>query len=89
MRVDLLLQDTVWIDELQYTALQDDVLMVPAWSPNGVAWDTLLRFDAVPGDRWYLPNYHLYSNGQEPYGMLQVTDTGHVTDAAELEHRHC
>lgn len=71
--------DTSYIvNQVQYTALQNEVLMVPAWSPNGLAWDTLLRFDAVPGDRWYLPNYEVICSGQEPFGMLQVTDTGHV-----------
>ncbi|MFZ1693618.1 MAG: T9SS type A sorting domain-containing protein [Flavobacteriales bacterium] len=71
--------DTTWIiNEITHTSLQNDVLMVPAWSPSGLAWDTLLRFDAVPGDRWYLPNYYQYCNGQEPYGVLQVLDTSHV-----------
>ena len=79
MRVDILNQDTTWIDEIMYTSVQDSILMVPAWSPNGVIWDTLLRFDAVPGHRWFLPNHGLYCNGSiGNTGILEVTDTGSV-----------
>lgn len=85
IRVDLLLQDTVWIDQVQHTSLLSNVLMVPAWSPNGVAWDTLLRFDAVPGDRWYPPGYGEACAGLEPFGQYQVLDTSHaVVDGVSL-----
>ena len=79
MRASILDQDTVWIDEVLYTTVQDDILMVPAWSPNGTAWDTLLRFDAVPGDRWFFPNHGLYCAGAiGNTGIIQVNDTGTV-----------
>lgn len=79
MRVDILNQDTVWLNEILYTSVQDSILMVPAWSPNGLAWDTLLRFNAVPGDRWFLPNHGLYCAGAiGNTGILEVNDTSTI-----------
>ncbi|HRD51329.1 MAG TPA: T9SS type A sorting domain-containing protein [Flavobacteriales bacterium] len=78
MQVYPLWQDTVWINEVHHTSLQGDLLMLLVNSPTGQLWDTLLRFDAVPGDAWYLPNYDQHCAGQEPFGQIQVLDTGHV-----------
>jgi len=78
IQVDLLSLDTIWINQVHHTSVQNNVLMFLTGSPNGLVWDTLLRFDALPGDRWYPPNYNVLCTGEEPYGMIQVTDTGHV-----------
>ncbi len=56
---------------VHYTSLDDDLLLILR---NNV-WDTLVRFDAVPGDRWY-PGSVLPCPGEDhPSGMYQVVDT--------------
>jgi hypothetical protein len=66
--------DTIQINNTAMTAVQDSVLYTRVlW--NGVpAWDTLCRFDAVIGDRWFPPGADsVCMNGLE--GMLEVVDT--------------
>ncbi|MBL7985810.1 MAG: hypothetical protein JNM91_12465, partial [Flavobacteriales bacterium] len=61
-----------------YTSQQDGVVL--AWNTLGgnTGWDTLYWFSAVPGDRWYPPGADDFCTGQEPWGMLEVGDTGSV-----------
>lgn len=54
-----------------YTSLDDDLLLI--WL--GTEWDTLLRFDAIPGDRWFPPGVAGGICGDAPSGMYEVVDT--------------
>lgn len=63
------------IDNYRYTSLQDSVLFL--WNANGSTdgWDTLFRFNATIGDRWYPPGADEFC----PFkygGMIEVRDTG-------------
>lgn len=61
-----------------FTRQEDDVVSTwNAWGGN-TGWDTLYWFGAVPGDRWYPPGADGLCVGLEPWGMLEVSDTGHV-----------
>lgn len=75
--IDYLANDTFAIDEMVYTAVQDSVVFTRVSWNGQPAWDTLYRFDAVIGDRWFPPGADsVCMNGTE--GMLEVLDTGTV-----------
>lgn len=52
-----------------YTTSTADIVYL--WT--GLAFDTLFRWDAVPGDRWYVPDAW-----KDEHSIIEVTDTGHV-----------
>ncbi|MBS1546078.1 MAG: T9SS type A sorting domain-containing protein [Bacteroidetes bacterium] len=64
-------QDTVQWD--LYTSIQDSIVF--QWTASE-GWDTLYRFNAVPGDRWYPPGLPIAQS--ELCNAVQVTDTTHV-----------
>ncbi len=67
--------DTVHVDVDRYTSLQDSILLLWTGNSGTAGWDTLLRFDAVVGDRWFPPGQDsACANGMG--GMMQVTSTG-------------
>ena len=69
--------DTTVLDGSIFTSLQGDLLLIWTYMGPTPAWDTLHRFDALPGDRWFPPGAdQVCNNGIE--GMLSVMDTGHV-----------
>jgi hypothetical protein len=72
-----------------YTALEDDVLLVPVYlSTENWVWDTLVWFGAEIGDRWYAPGDD-GTCGPSPAGMFQVTDTSTtIIDGIPLRTRH-
>ncbi|HMQ77678.1 MAG TPA: T9SS type A sorting domain-containing protein [Flavobacteriales bacterium] len=55
---------------VHYTSVENDLVLI---LKNNV-WDTLVRFDAVPGDRWY-PGAPQPCGEDHPAGMYQVVDT--------------
>lgn len=55
---------------VHFTSVEDGLLLILR---NNV-WDTLVRFDAVPGDRWY-PGHEQPCGEDHPSGMYQVVDT--------------
>ena len=62
--------------DLYYASIGDMVM-----TRASDAWDTLYRFDAVPGDHWYAPGFSPEGDGSscDPLeNRLVVTDTGHV-----------
>lgn len=67
--------DTLLVDNDRFTSLQDSTVFI--WTNNSGAWewDTLFRFDAVVGDRWFPPGADdVCADGYA--GMLLVTGTG-------------
>jgi hypothetical protein len=69
--------DTVTIDNVVLTSLQDSVLYTRVLWNGQPAWDTLYRFDAVIGDRWFPPGADsVCLNGTD--GMVEVLDTSTV-----------
>lgn len=55
-----------------YTTSTPD--MVYAW--DGMTFDTLYHFAAVPGDRWYVPGVW-----EDENSIIEVSDTGHMVIA--------
>ncbi|MBX2980599.1 MAG: T9SS type A sorting domain-containing protein [Flavobacteriales bacterium] len=55
---------------VHFTSVEDDLVLLL----RNNAWDTLVRFDAVPGDRWY-PGVSEPCGEDHPSGMYQVIDT--------------
>ncbi len=74
------LNDTTITETERYTSLQDSTVYLwtmPALGPGEFQWDTLFRFNAVVGDRWYPPGADdFYDNGCA--GMAEVLDIGTV-----------
>lgn len=69
--------DTVQINALQFTSVQDSTIYIWTHAAGVPMWDTLFRFDAVIGDRWFPAGYDsVCMNG--PEGMLEVLDTGSI-----------
>ncbi|MEZ4761059.1 MAG: hypothetical protein R2810_14920 [Flavobacteriales bacterium] len=69
--------DTNELDAVQFTSVQDSILFLRTHFSGVPTWDTLLRFDAVIGDRWFPAGQDsMCMNGIE--GMLEVLDTGTV-----------
>ncbi|MBK9276018.1 MAG: T9SS type A sorting domain-containing protein [Flavobacteriales bacterium] len=62
------------VQRTHFTSLDGDLLLI--WI--GAAWDTLIRFDAVPGDRWFPPGIGNQPCGALPSGMYEVVDTSTV-----------
>lgn len=60
---------------VMYTSVDGDI--VYQWTLAN-EWDTLYWFGAVLGDRWYPPGADDACVGMEPWGQLEVLDTGHV-----------
>lgn len=56
-----------------FTSLQDSIVYTWADQAGTWAWDTLYRFNAVPGDRWWPINAETICPA--PWGMLEVQDT--------------
>lgn len=56
-----------------FTSLQDSVVYTWADQAGTWGWDTLYRFNAVPGDRWWPINAETICPA--PWGMLEVQDT--------------
>ena len=69
--------DTITIDDVVLTSVQDSVLYTRVQWGGQPAWDTLYRFDAEIGDRWFPPGADsVCLNGTE--GMVEVVDTATV-----------
>lgn len=71
--------DTTYVNYVTYTAQVGDLVMVRGMEGGLTQWDTLMRFDAVPGDRWYPIDHEVYCDETSLSGMYQVVDTGHIT----------
>ena len=67
--------DTVPINNDRFTSVQDSTLLLWTNTTGTWEWDTLHRFDAVIGDRWYPPGADSVCD-QGYMGMLIVTGTG-------------
>lgn len=73
-----------WHDELSatdryfHTSVEDSIVF--GWTAlNGQwEWDTLYWFNAVLGDRWWPIGMNANYCGNSNWGIMQVTDTGHV-----------
>ncbi|MEO8068565.1 MAG: T9SS type A sorting domain-containing protein [Flavobacteriales bacterium] len=70
--------DTVTINNDRFTSVQDSTLLLWTNTTGTWEWDTLHRFDAVIGDRWYPPGADSVCD-QGYLGMLIVTGTGSMT----------
>ncbi len=77
--------DTSAINRYVYTSMVDSTLLI--WDNfNGTEeWDTLFRFDAQIGDRWFPPGADgVCDDGMT--GMVMVVDTGHtIIDGVHLK----
>ncbi len=62
----------------EFTTLVDSLLLVRIEDAPIPVWDTLLRFDALPGDRWYVPGHDIICSEISSWDLLEVMDTGHV-----------
>jgi hypothetical protein len=83
-RIEYWSGDTVALDGNRYTSLQDSTLFLWGAFSDPVGWDTLHRFDATIGDRWFPPRAD--SVCLDGYaGMLEVMDTSSlVVDGIDL-----
>lgn len=69
---------TIPISGEEFTALEDSLLLVRIAATPTAVWDTLLRFDALPGDQWFLPGHDLICSEVSTSDLMQILDTGHV-----------
>ncbi len=65
-------------DTYFHTSVEDSIVFAWTSFSGQWEWDTLYRFNAVPGDRWW-PIGADESTCGGTWGMLQVTDTGHIS----------
>jgi hypothetical protein len=73
-RIEYWSGDTVALDSDRYTSIQGSTLFLWGAFSDPVGWDTLHRFDATIGDRWFPP--HADSVCLDGYAsMLEVMDT--------------
>ena len=69
-------------DSYFHTSVEDSIVFAWTSLSGQWEWDTLYWFNAVPGDRWWpIGMDENYCGGDGTWGMLQVTDTGHVTQS--------
>ena len=69
--------DTILINRTSFTSVQDSVIYLRGVWGGMAVWDTLFRFDAQIGDRWFPPGADsVCMDGLA--GMLEVMDTATV-----------
>ena len=70
-------EDTLVIDNYAYTSVVDSTLLLWVSATGTEGWDTLFRFDAQIGDRWFPPGADDICNDGLA-GMAMLVDTGHT-----------